>query len=742
MPQPPDGDLSKGGVAGWVDRSAAGERPLVDLGRVVHILWSRRIVIVASIAVAIACTLAYIAVTPSTYTARTVMLVDPREMRFTDADEVLSGIGSDSAAIASQVAVLRSRELLTAVLQQENLFSDPEFAAGSASNLNAAYDSFLRRLSVERQGLTYVIEVAFTSRDREKSARIANAIVDQYIRGQVGEKSRANADVTRMLEGQIDGLRKSVSEAEAAVEDFKVKNGMLDMGAGRTLLQMQVDQLNQQVLAARDRARQALNRYRQASDLQPLPNALITNGDILSSPTADQLRSEYNQRTVELSRLANVFGPRHPQLVAQSSQLEQLKALMEAETRRIVRRLEAELELANDDVAKAEMELATLRSQSDVTGQNEIELRQLQLQANSSREVLQQFMRRSKETGQLDNLQRSESRVISMAVPPTRTTWPRPSLMLAVAAFVGGVAGVLMALLLGEPAFVAKTLPPNGVGPWHRRLLHRLPRLAPSLPQAQITSLGRFTSNLTVPRGANGAYQRGSLTAAKLEVREAPTSTFSLQLWSMIGRLFDLLPQHRGPHLIAFSSHAGGAEACRLSFNTAAALERLGASVLMLDLNPLAYQMGRSMENDLMSAVSSPRPFNPKLMMDFATGLPLICAFSNPDRGANVDLDGPEAERLLRKAEDRFDFIIVHGLPWQDREGMKWVVEKSTYLVIVLNEAEDTRQQHAKLTAEVRPDAAVSYAVMVSTAPQQLKGHDDTALSSGVQFDSRLTRSG
>lgn len=433
------------------------DRPLIDLAHVARILWHRRLIIIMCIFVSIVCALSYIILTPSSYTSRAVLLVDPRETRFTDADEVLSGIGPDSAAIASQVEVLRSRELLTNVLRKENLFKDPEFAGSNKLEKNAVYEKFIKQLSVERQGLTYIIEVAFTSEDREKSARITNAIVAQYIKGQIGEKSRANSDVTGLLEGQIDGLRKSVSEAEATIETFMAEKGMLDIGSGRTLLQSQVEQINLHLLGARDRARRAASRFEQAKKLQPIENALIANSNILSSPAADTLRSQYNLNFATLAQLANIYGERHPRYISQLSQLDSLKTLMAAETNHIVRKIGGELQLANEDVAKVEAELATLRFQSENAGRSQIELRQLQLQASANRDVLQKFIRRSKETGQLNSLQRSEVRSISVAVPPTRAIWPRPTLMLGVAGFLGTIVGVTLALLMGVPVAITRT---------------------------------------------------------------------------------------------------------------------------------------------------------------------------------------------------------------------------------------------------------------------------------------------
>ena len=56
------------------------------------------------------------------------ILVDPRDSRATNFDSVLPGLGTDSAAIASQVSVIESRDLLSRVFDELHLANDPEYA--------------------------------------------------------------------------------------------------------------------------------------------------------------------------------------------------------------------------------------------------------------------------------------------------------------------------------------------------------------------------------------------------------------------------------------------------------------------------------------------------------------------------------------------------------------------------------------------------------------------------------------
>src|SRR5690606_25902514 len=89
--------------------------PLFDVAGLLATLWRRKLVILASVLALVLLALAYIVLTPPVYTATATILLDPRDSRATGLDTVLSGIGSDSAAISSQVSVIQSTDLLGAV---------------------------------------------------------------------------------------------------------------------------------------------------------------------------------------------------------------------------------------------------------------------------------------------------------------------------------------------------------------------------------------------------------------------------------------------------------------------------------------------------------------------------------------------------------------------------------------------------------------------------------------------------
>ncbi len=699
---------------------------LIDLLQLVSLLWSRWLFIAVATAGMIALALAYVLVTTPVYKAQSVIFVDPRETRVTEGEDVLPGIGRDSAAIASQLAVLSSRNLLNAVIGELSIATDPEFAA-SSGNADATFDNFRKRLSVERQGLTYIIEVGFTSRDPAKAARIVNAIVKQYLKSQVDEKSSANTEVTSLLNDRIVELRGSVAAADAAVEEFKAANSIFDVGQGRTLLQVQIEEASTQVSRAQELARQALGRYDMAKAAGASAQALAAQGSMLSSPAADRLRDDYNALSVQLASVEGVYGPRHPQYIALSLQLRELRGLMTAEAGQIIRQLEGELRLADENLAKANGGLASLQARAAFSGQKEVELRELERKAAASREVLEQYLKRSTETGQLNTLQRAEARVITAATAPLAAAWPRSKLLVGVAGLLGAVAGVGLALLLGERRREAAFAEPVRIDLDGTTTVAPSARSRNEAPAPAFKPLGTLSPEFEIERDGRGAPLPHSLNTARTMAARAPDGFFSRQVSAIARDVLGGVPDNGSLRLIAVTSSHADVEQSLLSYNLASEIGRNGTDVLILDLRPLpetrATQAGRQRASQVLM---NGDVFNAAALADDATGLAVACPAEELTSG---HAGKPLLQRMASRAAMAFDVVVVNCPP-AHAESCADILEIADSLILVSTPAWRATAGLSELAARLPRHAQAGHLVVdLQPEAESGPGHGVTALS-------------
>lgn len=143
--------------------------------------------------------LLYLFLATKGYTANSNVLLDPRSFSGKNGSADQSVLLMNSTAVDSQVEVIKSLNVVGSVIDKLHLADDPEFNKSSAlGRLFRAvfggeapdmrleiFNQLSKRLVVTRVNKSFVIEIDFTSKDRFKAAKIANAIAEAFVSDQV-----------------------------------------------------------------------------------------------------------------------------------------------------------------------------------------------------------------------------------------------------------------------------------------------------------------------------------------------------------------------------------------------------------------------------------------------------------------------------------------------------------------------------------------------------------------------------
>ena len=131
------------------EKAILGEDETIDLLNVVGMLRRRKwlIMLVTALGTAAAAFLG-MKQTP-TYTANASVMIDPRQLQVTNVEQVISGMPISTATMATQIGLLRSRDFISSVMSDLNLFDDPEFnpaLADAAAPPSTSLPGFLQPL--------------------------------------------------------------------------------------------------------------------------------------------------------------------------------------------------------------------------------------------------------------------------------------------------------------------------------------------------------------------------------------------------------------------------------------------------------------------------------------------------------------------------------------------------------------------------------------------------------------------
>ena len=364
-------------------------------------------------------------VLPVRYAATALVVLDPRELRVTSDQEVLPGIGQDTAALQSQIEIAKSDGFLRPLIEQLKIADDEDISRGY-TDMTCLLERFRNRLEINRRGLTYVIAISFTSNSPDRAAYYANAIAEAFVASQGRVRTEATDEAAGWLQDRLKTLSERLRTSEDAVAAFRLEHKIVNAGKESTTQQLRVTDLTQQVSAARARTEEAKARYEQVQrDLKANVEGPVKQ-DLLG-----MLRAQRSALTEQIAQKKAVYGDRHPDLAISNSQLADINRQIEIERKKNIETAKSEYEAQLEQQNALERQLKAFETKMLIDGQALVKLQELQRDADANRNIYEQFLSRFKSTSEQRQLQASQTKVASLAIPPVRSTRPPLALLLA-----------------------------------------------------------------------------------------------------------------------------------------------------------------------------------------------------------------------------------------------------------------------------------------------------------------------
>src|SRR3984957_10070866 len=431
----------------------------------------RLIAMVTGMAIAVGAT--FIAVSPVRYTAQADMIIDTKRVTWTQTEMSTDNRTIEDASVESEIETTKSEKVALAVIHRLHLTEDPEFAGVGFSlkrRLFSLFSSSARpepdptseeltrrvltrlkeNLRVTRLGRSYIEQIAFTSLDRDKAARIANAFADAYIKDQLQAKFEAPHRGSAWLEQRIGELRQQASDAYKAVQDFKSQNGIIIGIDGKLASEVELDQLGVALAKARadtSQARAKLDRIErvleQRTDKESLniPDPVVT--DALNNPVITRLRQQFLDDQSKESEWSARYGADHQAARNLRAEMAALQRAIWDEITRIAESYKSELQIAKSQEESIDRRMSEVFQKSGTTRQSQVRLRELETAANTYRGIYETFLSRFTQSVQQQSFPSTEARVVTSATPPNSRRSPKIGLTLALAIICGLALGLM-----------------------------------------------------------------------------------------------------------------------------------------------------------------------------------------------------------------------------------------------------------------------------------------------------------
>lgn len=451
---------------------------LFDLTDLLRMIQIRKQIIIGTAATVVTLTIIYLFQVTPLYTAQAVVMLDQRENKVLDVSAVIAGLPSDPTTIQNQVQILRSRSLMTRVIDKLHLDEDPEFGGGpigapakhtflhwlnpmtylssqapaksvdemKADRLNSEIDDLLGSEKVSVNGDSTAISIDVVSSVPDKSAKIANAIADAYVDDQLNAKFEATAKTSEWLADRLQQLSSQASTAEAAVQQYKADNNINETATGSSVIQEQLGQLNGQLVLARSELAEQEAKYARVLQLQRTGHSDDVS-QVVASPLIGQLRQQETDLMRQEAELNARYGPRHPKMLDLEAEKKNLLLKINDEVQRVIETVESDVTVARAHVGSLQASLNQLEGATSQQNRASVKLKQLESTASSTRALYEAFLSKFKEAQGQQGIQTPDARVISRAEVPGGPSFPNKQYTLGIAVPAGIFLGLLLALV-------------------------------------------------------------------------------------------------------------------------------------------------------------------------------------------------------------------------------------------------------------------------------------------------------
>src|SRR5690606_22511199 len=114
---------------------------------------------------------------------------------------------------------------------------------GGPLSPDEALEVYFSGLSVSRVESSRVVVVEYVAGDPDLAAEIANAVTAEYLLLQAEARRAAAGEDVETLAAEIAALEAGLAAAEAAVSDYRARNGLVASGAGMSIAQQRLAEL-------------------------------------------------------------------------------------------------------------------------------------------------------------------------------------------------------------------------------------------------------------------------------------------------------------------------------------------------------------------------------------------------------------------------------------------------------------------------------------------------------------------
>jgi len=357
-------------------------------------------------------------------------------------NQLNKGIISDSVAGAKNV--LRTALPFLPQKQEIELSEEEKFER----DVKFATSVVGKNLTINPLVNTQVVELAYEDQNPKRAAQIANTVAEVYIKNYLESKLEMTAKATEWLNESLQGLRNKLNAAEKNLADFYEREQVVDIDGVVGLASDKLQNLSNQLIDAQILVKRNEAIFNQVTRANVSLDELSRLPDVLNHPSIRDLKRAEVSAQSRISELKEVYGPKHPRMIAANAELTSIAESVESQIQLLISSIRTEYESANMKLAALTRDVDAAKSEFRVLSNLESSRRTLQREVDINQQLYDSFFTRLKETDQIGGFESANARLIDFAAPPTFPSKPKKGFII-IGVFIASFGfGVFLAISL------------------------------------------------------------------------------------------------------------------------------------------------------------------------------------------------------------------------------------------------------------------------------------------------------
>jgi capsular exopolysaccharide synthesis family protein len=452
--------------------------PMVQEARqYLAMLHKRRGLVLTCVGVSLLVATLYNYTTRPLYQATAQILIDRSTPSVLPAKELVD-MGGTGDYYQTQYELLRGRSLAEKVVKKLNLQTSAEFKTGPLMSpleqiqrrllgkapqildstgipLSPAAAAFRSRLRVEPVPGSRLVNLRFTAYEGKVAMEAVNALAQLYIEQSLDYRFTTSSDITGWLSERVSDQEAKVKEAERALQQYREREGLVNVEERQGLVEQKLSALNQAVMAARMQRIQQETLLSQMRGLSP--SQLESFPMMLQNQVIQTLRSKLRELQSQQSRLSETLGEKHPEMLSLSGEIRSTEEKIQGEMQALVSSLESAARTALSQENNLQSSLEATKQEALELNRKAIEYGVLKREVETGQQLYQTLTKRSKETGLETELRQTNIRIVEKAELPRAPFSPQKGRNYQIALLIGLALGIALTILFEHLDNTVKT---------------------------------------------------------------------------------------------------------------------------------------------------------------------------------------------------------------------------------------------------------------------------------------------